>query len=80
MEEQYVATPAELEARRPALPRVRLSAAAREKLLYACAAVSYVAIGVFFTPLVEFWMFGFAWLLAWVCGLPALVRLLRRRQ
>ena len=47
-------------------------------LLYVAAAVSYVAIGVFFTQFMLSWVVGFAWLLLWVCGLPALIRRLRR--
>jgi hypothetical protein len=53
-------------------------AAIEEPVLYAGAAVSYVTIGVFVTPVMLFWGVGFAWLLFWVCGLPAIVhRLLR---
>ena len=60
------------------LPRVRLSAATRERLLYGCAAVSYVSIGVFVTEVALSWVVFFAWLMAWVWGLPALMRRLRR--
>ena len=60
------------------LPRLRLSAAAVERLLYGCAAVSYVAIGVFVTEFALSWIVGFAWLLLWVWGLPSLARRLRR--
>jgi hypothetical protein len=60
------------------LPRVRLSAATRERLLYVGAAVSYVSIGVFVTEFALSWFVGFAWLLLWVWGLPALVARVRR--
>jgi hypothetical protein len=83
MDDQLVTgTPAELvDARRTfSLPRPRVSARARELGLYGAAGVSYVALSVFFTPLMQFWMFGFAWLLLWVWGLPALARRLRRRR
>jgi hypothetical protein len=55
------------------LPRVRLSAATKERLLYACA-----AIGVFVTEFALSWIAGFSWLLLWVWGLPSLWRRLRR--
>jgi hypothetical protein len=60
------------------LPRLRISAQARERLLYAGAAVSFVAIGVFVTEFALSWVAGFSWLLLWVWGLPALWRRLRR--
>jgi hypothetical protein len=58
--------------------RVRLSAAATERLLYAGAAASYVAIGVFVTEFTLSWVVGIGWLLLWVWGLPALWGRLRR--
>jgi hypothetical protein len=66
------------EARTFSRPRLRLSAAATERLLYGCAAVSYVAIGVFVTEFALSWVVGFSWLLLWVWGLPALIGRLRR--
>ena len=81
MEQQFLPSiPVErTAARRPfSLGHVRLSEGVREAALYAGAAVSYVAIGVFFTQLVQFWMIGFAWLLLWTWILPALVRRLRQ--
>jgi len=60
------------------LPRLRLSVATRERLLYVGAAVSYVSIGVFVTEFALSWIVGFAWLLLWIWGLPALVGRLRR--
>ena len=60
------------------LRRLRVSDGAREKLLYAGAAVSYISIGVFVTEFALSWIVGFAWLMLWVWGLPALVRRLRR--
>ena len=66
-------------ARRPfSLPQVRLSEGVREPALYAAAAVSYVAVGVFVTEFALSWVVGFSWLMLWVWGLPALVRRLRR--
>lgn len=61
-----------------ALRRIRVPAATQERLLYAGAAVSYVAIGVFVTEFALSWVAGFSWLLLWVWGLPALFRWLRR--
>ena len=61
-----------------AVPRLRLSAATRERLLYVGAAVSYISIGVFVTEFALSWFVCFAWLLLWVWGLPALVGRLRR--
>jgi hypothetical protein len=55
------------------LGRLRLS-----PCLYAGAAVSYVAIGVFVNDFMLSWVVGFAWLLLWVWALPAAVRRLRR--
>ena len=52
----------------------------RETALYAAAAVTYVAAGVFVTELALSWVVGFAWLLAWVCGLPAAARWVRGRR
>lgn len=60
-----------------ALRRAGLSEGAREKLLYAGAAASYITVCVFVTELALSWLVGFAWLLLWVTGLPALVRRLR---
>jgi hypothetical protein len=66
-------------AERPiALPRLRLSARTVERLLYAGAAVSYVAISVFVTEFALSWVVGVGWLLLWVWVLPAIVRRLRR--
>jgi hypothetical protein len=60
------------------LPRIRLSAATKERLLYACAAVSYVSIGVFVTEFTLSWVVGIGWLLLWVWGLPAIWQRVRR--
>ncbi len=60
--------------RRLSLARLRVSARTREGLLYAAAGVSYVAVRVFVTEFAPSWVVGFAWLLLWVWGLPALVR------
>jgi hypothetical protein len=57
---------------------VRLSAAAKERLLYVFAAVSYVCIGVFVTEFALSWVVGFTWLLLWVWVLPAVWQRLRR--
>ena len=79
MEGELVGT-TRVERRRRALslPSVRISEGTREKLLYAGAAASYVAVGVFVTEFALSWIVGFTWLLLWVWGLPALVRRLRR--
>ncbi|HWQ00597.1 MAG TPA: hypothetical protein VN449_00640 [Gaiellaceae bacterium] len=60
------------------LPRVRISSAVGERLLYVGAGVSYISIGVFVTEFALSWVVGFAWLLLWVWGVPALVERLRR--
>jgi hypothetical protein len=66
-------------ARRAVLLRsIRISESAGEKILYGTAAASYIAVGVFVTEFVLSWVIAFAWLLLWVCGVPALVRRLRR--
>jgi hypothetical protein len=80
MEGEFVSTETRVE-RRPrvlSLPSLRVSEGTREKLLYAGAAVSYVAIGVFVTEFALSWMVGVGWLLLWVWGLPALARRVRR--
>jgi hypothetical protein len=64
--------------RRPRLvARVLTSSRARQAVLYGAAGVSYVVAGVFVTELALSWVVGFAWLLAWVWGVPALGRRLR---
>jgi hypothetical protein len=80
MEDELVSTldVGQRPARTLSLPRVRLSAAARERLLYGCAAVSYVCIGVFVTEFALSWVVGFSWLLLWVWVLPAVWQRLRR--
>lgn len=55
-----------------------MSEGVREAALYGAAAGSYIVTGVFFTQVLTFWGIGFAWLLVWVCVLPALVRRVRR--
>ena len=78
MEDQYAPAIPAVEPRRLALPRLRISASARERLLYGSAALSYIAIGVFVNEFALSWVVGIAWLMLWVWGLPALVRRLRR--
>jgi hypothetical protein len=80
MDEELVSTidVGQRPAERISLPRVRLSAAASERLLYAGAALSYVSIGVFVPQFALSWIVGIAWLLLWVWGLPALWQRLRR--
>ena len=56
----------------------RVSRRVWEPALYAGAAVSYIAIGVFVNEFVLSWVVAFAWLLLWVWVLPTLVRRLRR--
>ena len=50
----------------------------RTPFLYVGAGLSYVAIGVFYTPFMMSWFVAFGWLLLWACGIPALGRALRR--
>jgi len=47
-------------------------------LLYAAAAVSYITLSIYNKWLLD-WIVGPFWLLAWVWGLPALVKLVRRQ-
>jgi hypothetical protein len=61
-----------------ALRRIRVSAVTQKRLLYAGAAASYIAIGVFVTEFALSWVVGFSWLLLWVWGVPALVRRVKR--
>jgi hypothetical protein len=56
----------------------RLTGVRLGPVLYAGAAVSYVALGIFVTDFMLSWVVGFAWLLLWVWGLPAAFRRLRR--
>jgi len=51
---------------------------ARSLAPYVGAGLSYVAISVFFTPFMTFWVVAFAWLLLWTWLLPDLARRLRR--
>ena len=46
--------------------------------LYASAAVTYVSLSIYNKWLLD-WIVGPFWLVAWVWGLPALVRLVRRQ-
>jgi hypothetical protein len=59
-------------------PVARLAGIGIGPLLYAGAAVSYIALGVFVNDFMLSWVVGFAWLLLWVWALPAVVRRLRR--
>ena len=47
-------------------------------LLYAGAAVSYIGLAVYNKFLLD-WIVGPAWLVAWVWGIPAIVRFARRQ-
>ena len=47
-------------------------------LLYAAAAVSYITLSIYNKWLLD-WIVGPFWLVAWVWGLPALVKLVRRQ-
>ena len=49
-----------------------------EFVLYASAAISYVSLSIYNKWLLD-WIVGPFWLVAWVWGLPALVRLVRRQ-
>jgi hypothetical protein len=46
--------------------------------LYTTAAVSYITLSIYNKWLLD-WIVGPFWLLAWVWGLPALVKLVRRQ-
>ena len=46
--------------------------------LYASAAISYVSLAIYNKWLLD-WIVGPFWLVAWVWGLPALVKLVRRQ-
>ena len=70
------APPARVAEHGRSLPRV--SRRVWEPALYAGAAISYVAIGVFVNEFVLSWVVAFTWLLLWVWVLPALARRLRR--
>jgi len=47
-------------------------------LLYASAAITYVGLSIYNKWLLD-WIVGPFWLVAWVWGLPALVKLVRRQ-
>jgi hypothetical protein len=47
-------------------------------LLYASAAVTYTTLSIYNKWLLD-WIVGPLWLVAWVWGLPALVKLVRRQ-
>ncbi len=46
--------------------------------LYASAAITYIALSIYNKWLLD-WIIGPFWLVAWVWGLPALVKLARRQ-
>ena len=46
--------------------------------LYLAAAVSYIGLSIYWKWLLD-WIVGPAWLVAWVWGVPALGRLIRRQ-
>jgi hypothetical protein len=46
--------------------------------LYASASVTYITLSIYNKWLLD-WIVGPFWLVAWVWGLPALVKLVRRR-
>ena len=47
-------------------------------LLYLSAAVSYISVSIYNKWLLD-WVIGPLWLVAWVWGLPAIVKLIRRQ-
>ena len=47
-------------------------------LLYLSAAVSYISLSIYNKWLLD-WVIGPLWLVAWVWGLPAIVKLIRRQ-
>jgi hypothetical protein len=46
--------------------------------LYASAAVTYITLSIYNKWLLD-WIIGPFWLVAWVWGLPAIVKLIRRQ-
>ena len=46
--------------------------------LYASAAITYITLSIYNKWLLD-WIIGPFWLVAWVWGLPALVKLVRRQ-
>jgi hypothetical protein len=46
--------------------------------LYASAAVTYIGLSIYNKWLLD-WIIGPFWLVAWVWGLPAIVKLIRRQ-
>ena len=61
----------------PAAPKRFTRANYIDFFLYASAAVSYIGLSIWNKWLLD-WIVGPFWLLAWVWGLPALVKLIRR--
>jgi len=62
----------------PAPPAPRRSVNWLDVFLYASAAVTYVGLSIYNKWLLD-WIVGPFWLVAWVWGLPALVKLIRRQ-
>lgn len=46
--------------------------------LYVSAAISYISLSIYNKWLLD-WIIGPLWLVAWVWGLPAIVKLIRRQ-
>ena len=67
---------------RPAPPESGPESATPSKyidfFLYASAAITYVSLSIYNKWLLD-WIVGPFWLVAWVWGLPALVKLVRRQ-
>jgi hypothetical protein len=63
---------------RPAPPPRSTSARYVDFFLYASAAVTYIALSIYNKWLLD-WIVGPVWLVAWVWGLPAIVKVIRRQ-
>jgi hypothetical protein len=69
---------AEPTARKRFTPRRFTGANYIDFFLYASAAITYVSLSIYNKWLLD-WIVGPVWLFAWVWGLPALYKLMRRR-
>ncbi len=59
----------------PATPKISVLV---DVLLYVTAGVTYISLSIYNKWLLD-WIVGPVWLVAWVWGLPALVKLIRRQ-
>jgi hypothetical protein len=59
----------------PATPKISVLV---DVLLYVTAAVTYISLSIYNKWLLD-WIVGPLWLVAWVWGLPAIVKVIRRQ-